>query len=88
MEENWFRIVDVFEYNGKQSIFEFWFEMKSFVFSNILPISAFSPGQDVFNDVQNNGMKIFESIVDVAGTVSLTIYVGFDSVIVGFDNLE
>ena len=48
----------------------------------------FSPGQDVFNDVHNNKRKICESIVDVAGTVSLTIDNGFDSVIVGFDNLE
>ena len=62
--------------------------MTSFVFSNNLPISAFPPGQDVFNDVENNKKKIFESIVDVAGTVSLAIYNDFDSVIVGFDNLE
>ena len=62
--------------------------VKSFVFFNNLPISGFPPGQDVFNGVQNSKRKIFESIVDVAGTVSLAIYNDFDSVVVGFDNLE
>ena len=62
--------------------------MKRCVFLNIWPISGYSPRKDVVNDVHHNKRKIFETIVDVAGTVSLTIYNDFDSVIVRFDYLE
>ena len=58
--------------------------MKIFVVFINLPISDFPPGQVVVIDVHNNKRKIFESIVDVAVTVSLAIYNDFDSGIVEF----
>ena len=62
--------------------------MVRFVLFINFPFFGLPPGQDVINGDHSNRSKTFESTVDVAGSVSLTISNGVDSVIVGFDNLE